>query len=284
MKYALFVLSLVAIILGIVGYAQVFGAIGSGTAQCAQYINNQQAYQQCILASEQQFSSGLSNGSALLFIGLAFVFEGIAWILGLVWTVIHRRWGWFISVLLFTPLATLLYSLFGPDGSIFDSLLGRKAGASNTPGFDALPNQVRPGLCWQCGGQVKLDSRICLHCGATQANVEVRTSLASKVTGFDQDNANGAFPPVPHPVSGVAWAPPPGYQQPGQAPAMPAGYPPPDYHQQSGYQQPGYPPSSYPPPGYQQSAYPPPDYQQSGYQQPGQPPAPGGSGWGQGYN
>lgn len=41
------------------------------------------------------------------------------------------------------------------------------------PGFHYYvmePADVYPGYCWQCGRRVKLESVVCLHCGATQAH------------------------------------------------------------------------------------------------------------------
>ena len=224
MKLVILILSLGAIVLAYLGYTQIFGVAGAVTEQCAQYASNQTQYQACIQQVSQELAKGASPGF-LLVVG-SLMATGLAWIIGLVRTVLRRRWGWFIGIFLFAPLSTLLYSLFGPDGTVFDALLGRASskatGAGNVAAFDVLPNNVARGLCWQCGGRVKLDSRICLNCGATQANYEVAQSVAAQASGFDPTNATGAFPHIQRPMSNIGWTPPPpGYQQPGQAPAMP---------------------------------------------------------------
>jgi hypothetical protein len=41
--------------------------------------------------------------------------ELITWILGLIKMVQLKRWGWFVAVLLLTPLSTLLYGIYGPS-------------------------------------------------------------------------------------------------------------------------------------------------------------------------
>lgn len=224
MKLVIFILSLGAIVLGYLGYTQVFGAAGSAGAQCAQYLSNQTQYQACIEQASQTLAKTGAPGF-LLIIGSALA-TVLAWIIGLVMTVLRRRWGWFIGIFLLSPLSTLLYSLFGPDGTLFDFFLGRASakatGEGKVAAFEVLPNNVQRGLCWQCGGRVKLDSRICLNCGATQANYEVAQSGAAVASGFDPTNAAGAFPHMQRPMSNVGWSPPPpGYQQPGQPPAMP---------------------------------------------------------------
>jgi hypothetical protein len=38
----------------------------------------------------------------------------VTWVLGLIKMVQLKRWGWFVAVLLLTPLTTLLYGIYGP--------------------------------------------------------------------------------------------------------------------------------------------------------------------------
>src|SRR5579859_2913411 len=225
MKIVIFILSIGAIVLGYLGYSQG----GVAAAKCLQNTNNQVAYNQCLQSTLQTLSKASNSGVLLL--GGAFLAAALAWLIGLVLAIVRRRWGWFFGILFFSPLATLLYSVFGPDGTVFDALLGRSAaraaGGRPVAGFDVLPNTVQPGLCWQCGGRVKLDSRICLNCGATQSNYSVGPSLATQMSGFNPENATGAFPHMQRPAANVGWTPPPpGYQQPG---------PPPDQGQGQGW-------------------------------------------------
>ena len=50
-----------------------------------------------------------------------------AWVIALVQTARWRRWGWFAAVLLFSPIAALLYACFGPSQPM------RSAAARSTP-------------------------------------------------------------------------------------------------------------------------------------------------------
>jgi hypothetical protein len=254
--------------------------------------------QQC----NQVLASHILSGDST-FIALLAVFGTlalVAWLFGLGSAIGNRQWLWLIAICLLGNWGSLLYGAFGGEGSIIDTLVGgrrrgrvRWAAAGGRggpadayePGFAALPNSVQPGLCWQCGGRVKPNSRICLNCGATQANYDVGPSAAAQASGFNSDSTGSGYAPAwqPAPASGAGWEPPPpGYQQPGQQPEMVPDYQQPGYGS-SGYPPAGYPPAGYPPSGYPQPGYQQPGYPQPGYQQPGQPPAPGGSGWGQGY-
>lgn len=71
-----------------------------------------------IAASQQCFYGDLAKLVALLGIGfapvLASLFMGMpAWVMALTETTLRKRWGWFVAVLFFSPIAAMLYGLFG---------------------------------------------------------------------------------------------------------------------------------------------------------------------------
>ncbi len=53
------------------------------------------------------------SGFGTLLAGVGGLLSLVAWIMGLIMAGRNRQWGWLIGILLFTPLATLLYSLLG---------------------------------------------------------------------------------------------------------------------------------------------------------------------------
>src|SRR5579863_6301695 len=130
MKIAIVLLSIVAIVLGLVGYTQIFHSVSPVVASCSQYLpNDQSAYQQCVNNASARVAPGAGIGFLLvLAAGLA---EFSAWILGLISTVMQRSWIWFVVVLLFTPLGSLLYGVFGPAS---EPIFGRGRGAEG-PGL-----------------------------------------------------------------------------------------------------------------------------------------------------
>jgi hypothetical protein len=179
--------------------------------------------------------------------------------------------------------------LFGPHGTP-----GQVVSGPILPSFMALPTEMPPGVCWQCGGNVKPGRVMCLHCGATlPVSGEQELSSAAQLAGFNPNISSSAIPKTVHTVTGPPGmyqsesdgqdygGPPPGYGD------SPPGYggPPPEYSgrpPRRGGPPPGYggPPPGYggPPPGY---GGPPPGYGDSppGY---GRPP-PGYSGPPPGY-
>jgi len=61
----------------------------------------------------------LTSASSAVVIGFVLYLAGalaalVAWILGLIRTAQLGRWGWFVAVLLISPLGSLLYGLAGP--------------------------------------------------------------------------------------------------------------------------------------------------------------------------
>lgn len=64
----------------------------------------------------------LTSGSRATTIGLVLYLAGVlaallAWLMGLLKTAQIRRWGWFVVVLLISPLGSLLYGVVGPTTS-----------------------------------------------------------------------------------------------------------------------------------------------------------------------
>ncbi len=79
-------------------------------------------------------SSAVLFGAVLSLTGaLAFL---CAWIIGLVKAVYLRHWGWFLVVLLLSPLGVLLYGLASPMTSVHV----QPAPLDHHPGFVAPPN------------------------------------------------------------------------------------------------------------------------------------------------
>ncbi len=112
MKRAVLILSIVAILLLIVGSFMFGSAVASIAAQCAQ-TTDPTAQQQCTQqAGVQQAGSTLLAVSLISLGGLA---SFVAWIMGLIKTAQVKAWGWFVAVLLVSPLGSLIYGIAGPD-------------------------------------------------------------------------------------------------------------------------------------------------------------------------
>lgn len=110
MKRAILILSIIAILGVIAGVVVFVMAAAAAAGQCQQYSNDQTQFNQCI-----QSSSAI--GQTLIAIVL-YIIGGlcafVAWILGLVKTAQIGRWGWFVLVLLISPLGSLIYGIAGP--------------------------------------------------------------------------------------------------------------------------------------------------------------------------
>ncbi|GEM_PF-1249384 len=71
-------------------------------------------------ATQASASSGSAGaGTLLALIGLILYFLGglmafVAWIMGIIATARIGRWGWFVLVLLISPLGSLIYGIAGP--------------------------------------------------------------------------------------------------------------------------------------------------------------------------
>lgn len=47
--------------------------------------------------------------------GLGSIAALVVWIGGMIKMAQLKRWGWFVGILIFSPLAPLLYGIFGPE-------------------------------------------------------------------------------------------------------------------------------------------------------------------------
>lgn len=123
LKFTVAILSVLAIALLIVAF------VGFGPAFATQLQSCQSS-----LYTTDQFHC-LSSGSQSATIGFVLYLAGVvaafvAWDLGLIATFVPGRWGWFLVILLFSPLGSLLYGLFGPTISSTRSMRSTKAHAA----------------------------------------------------------------------------------------------------------------------------------------------------------
>lgn len=106
-KRTIALLSLAAIVLLLSAFIGFGPAFATQLRACQSATNNPYA------------SNCLSSASSAVVIGFVLYVAGAlaalaAWILGLITTARVRRWGWFVAVLLLSPLGSLLYGLAGP--------------------------------------------------------------------------------------------------------------------------------------------------------------------------
>lgn len=112
MKRAVLILSIIAI-LGIIAGVVVLGmAIAAVATQCQQFANDQTQLNQCTQSAGTQVAGQTLIAILLYIVGGLCAFVG--WILGLVKTAQIGRWGWFVLVLLISPLGSLIYGIAGP--------------------------------------------------------------------------------------------------------------------------------------------------------------------------
>jgi hypothetical protein len=100
-KRTITLLSLAAIILNVIAF------VGFGSP-FATYLKSCTSPTHCTNA----LSSAVVIGFVLYLGGVLAAI--VAWLMGLVKTAQIRRWGWFLTVLLLSPLGSLLYGLAGP--------------------------------------------------------------------------------------------------------------------------------------------------------------------------
>jgi hypothetical protein len=106
-KRTIALLSLAAIVLLLTAFVGFGPAFATQLRTCQSATNNPYA------------TNCLSSASGAVVIGFVLYLAGalaalVAWIMGLITTVHLRRWGWFVAVLLISPLGSLLYGLAGP--------------------------------------------------------------------------------------------------------------------------------------------------------------------------
>ena len=58
-------------------------------------------------------SAGLALVGLILY-SLAGLLTFLSWLFGIIRTIRGQAWGWFVVILLFSPIATLIYGLMGP--------------------------------------------------------------------------------------------------------------------------------------------------------------------------
>jgi hypothetical protein len=109
-KFTIALLSVLAIALLIIAFVRFGPDFATQLRAC-----------QTSLYSTDQFRC-LTSGSQAATMGFVLYLAGVvaalvAWALGLITTAVHGRWGWFVVVLLLSPLGSLLYGLFGGSTS-----------------------------------------------------------------------------------------------------------------------------------------------------------------------
>lgn len=110
MKKAIIFLSAASIVLYVLFFVLLIGAGASASSACG-----------ASATSAEIASSGCANsavagfGISFLFFLLGVILAFVAWILGLIKTAQAQAWGWFVVVLLLSPLGSLIYGIAGPD-------------------------------------------------------------------------------------------------------------------------------------------------------------------------
>jgi hypothetical protein len=109
-RTAILIISIIATALGIVGLVAV-SLTSPALATPETCINSTGAGQPCFYGDQAKLIAvlGIGLGSVLasLLLGMP------AWVMALTETAGRRRWGWFVGVLCFSPIAAMLYGFFG---------------------------------------------------------------------------------------------------------------------------------------------------------------------------
>lgn len=108
-KKTIFWLVLTALILLVIGAAVFAPSIATAASHCTQEQINSNT---CSITLSGAQAAGVVIGGILWLIGLILWF--VAWIGALVRSAKMGSWVWFVVVLIFSGLGTLLYALFGP--------------------------------------------------------------------------------------------------------------------------------------------------------------------------
>lgn len=109
-KFTVAILSALAIALLIIAFVGFGPAFATQLHACQTSLYTSDQFR-CLTAGSQAATMGY-----VLYLGGA-VAALLAWALGLITTAVHGRWGWFLVVLLFSLLGSLLYGLFGTSTS-----------------------------------------------------------------------------------------------------------------------------------------------------------------------
>jgi hypothetical protein len=99
-----------AIVLAIIGAVIFAPSIGSAASHCTQQQLNTNT---CSITLQGAQAAGVTIGAILWLVSA--VLWLIAWIGALVRSARMGSWGWFVIVLIFSGLGTLIYALFGPS-------------------------------------------------------------------------------------------------------------------------------------------------------------------------
>ncbi len=103
-------LEIIAFILAIIGLAVFLPAIFSTVQDCTQ---EQLQAGTCTASVSAEAGAGILIGSVLFTI--AGILATIAWIIALVRSARMQSWAWFVIILLFHGLGTLIYAIAGPS-------------------------------------------------------------------------------------------------------------------------------------------------------------------------
>lgn len=107
-KRVILILSIAAIVFYIVGFGAYLYAAGA-TATCANGASDSATITNC--------ATGVAGAALIGLVGIVLggICTLIAWIGGLIKTAQISRWGWFVLVLLLSPLGSLIYGFAGPE-------------------------------------------------------------------------------------------------------------------------------------------------------------------------
>lgn len=107
LKVTVAILSALAIALLIIAFTGFGPAFASQLQSCQPSLYTSDQFH-CLTSGSQSATTGY----VLYLAGAIAAF--VAWGLGLLAALVRGRWGWFLVILLFSPLGSLLYGLFGP--------------------------------------------------------------------------------------------------------------------------------------------------------------------------
>jgi hypothetical protein len=112
MKRAVLILSIVSIVLFVIGFVMFFAA---GAAVAAANCTTDASGQLSCPNGNTPTGALVTAGLGVLVIVLGGLAATVAWIMGLIKTAQVKAWGWFVAVLLVSPIGSLIYGIAGPD-------------------------------------------------------------------------------------------------------------------------------------------------------------------------
>jgi hypothetical protein len=111
MKRAVLILSIVSIVFLVIGFIAFGAAAASVAANCT---TDATGHVSCP-SNATTTSAGVGVLLGILAIVVGGLAGTVAWILGLIKTAQVKAWGWFVAVLLVSPIGSLIYGIAGPD-------------------------------------------------------------------------------------------------------------------------------------------------------------------------